>query len=279
MWQAAGLVVLAMGLIVGSDMAGRVLIGLGFSPFFVAWMRFLLAAVVLTPVAGLRPGEWRLLADWRLVGRAALIAGGVACILTALRTEPVANVFGGFFVGPVVSYALAILLLREPLSPWRTALLGLSFVGVLVVVRPDFNMSAGMALAVLAGTFHGSYLAATRWLAGAFRPRFLMWSQLLIGTVLLTPLAVGPVPPVDARALWLLVLSAAGSATGNFILVMVNRTTPANIVAPFIYSQIVVAALLGFVVFREVPDAVTFAGLTIIVVAGASSAWVASRGR
>ena len=73
--------------------------------------------------------------------------------------------------------------------------------------------------------------------------------------------------------------SAMGSALGNLLLVLVNRTTPANVIAPLIYSQLVVATVLGVLVFKEWPDGTTIVGLLIIAGAGVSSIWFAGRGR
>ena len=273
------MVVSAMVLIVSGDAAAKVLGRAGFDPVFVAWTRFALAAVVVAPFAGLQRGDLALAADWRLWLRALLIVGGIVCILTALRTEPMANVFGGFFVGPIVAYGLSALLLKEMVTWRRSLLLGLSFIGVLIVVRPGFGMTSGIGFTVLAGCLHGSYLVATRWLAGAYRPRFLLLSQLVIGAILIAPFAVGPIPPVTMSVAGLVLISAMGSAIGNLLLVLVNRTTPANVIAPLIYSQLIVATVLGVLVFGEWPDAYTLLGLAIIAVAGASSVWFAGRGR
>lgn len=273
------MVVTAMFLIVGGDAAATILTGAGFPQVFVAWTRFALAAVLIAPFCGLTRAEFRLFVDWRLALRAMLIVGGIVCILTALKTEPMANVFGGFFVGPVVSYFLSALLLRERITPLRTLLLLGSFVGVLLVVRPGFGMTAGMGFAILAGCFHGSYLVATRWLAGSFRPRFLLLSQLAIGAAILLPFAVGPVPDVTLTMFGFITISALGSAAGNLLLVLVNRTTPAGIVAPLIYSQLLAAMVIGWAVFGQWPDGISLLGLLIILVAGVSSVWFAGRGR
>lgn len=273
------MVVSAMVLIISGDAAAKVLGQNGFDPVFVAWTRFALAAVIVAPFAGLQRGDLRLAMDWRLVLRSLLIVGGITCILTALKTEPMANVFGGFFVGPIVAYTLSAFLLKEVVTWRRTALLGLSFIGVLIVVRPGFGMSAGMGFAVLAGCLHGSYLVATRWLAGGFRPRFLLLSQLVIGAILIAPFAIGPVPDITVSLAVLILISAMGSAIGNLLLVLVNRTTPANVIAPLIYSQLIVATVLGVAIFGEWPDGFTLLGLAVIAVAGASSVWFAGRGR
>lgn len=273
-----GTVVLAMTLIVIGDAAGKALTGSGVSPFFVAWSRFTVAAVVLLPFAGLRVAELRGFLDWQVILRALLIASGIFCILTALKTEPIANVFGGFFVGPIVAFILSALVLKEKIEPSRVALLLVSFGGVLLVVKPGFGMQIGMGFALLAGCFHGAYLVATRSLAGRYRPRFLLISQLVIGAIALLPFTIGALPQsLDLAGGGLVLISALGSAAGNFLLVMVNRTTPANVVAPLIYSQLLAATVLGVVFFGTLPDRLAFVGLFIIVLSGLSSLWLAGR--
>lgn len=277
-FRVLGVVVLAMTLIVTGDAAGKTLTMAGASPFFVAWSRFAVAAVVLLPFSGLQAAELRGFLDWRILLRGLLIATGILCILTALRTEPIANVFGGFFVGPIVAFALSALVLKERADPSRVALLLVSFGGVLLVVKPGFGMQAGMGFAVLAGCFHGSYLVATRSLAGQYRPRFLLISQLIIGAVVLLPFTLEALPQsLDPTQIGLVLISALGSAAGNFLLVLVNRTTPANVVAPLIYSQLLAATVLGGVVFGTWPDWVALLGLCVIVLSGLSSLWLAGR--
>ena len=272
-------VVTAMTLIVGADAAATLLTQAGFPQGFVAWTRFALAAALLAPLVGLRRREIAFFADWRLYLRAVLIVGGILSILTALRTEPLANVFGGFFVGPVVAYFLSAALLGERITPLRTALLLGSFAGVLLVVRPGFGMTGGMGFALLAGAFHGSYLVATRWLAGGFRPRFLLWSQLVIGAVMLAPFSIAEKPTITLSLFGLIAISALGSAFGNLLLVLANRSTPAGVIAPLIYSQLLAAMILGWLVFGDWPDALSLVGLVIIMAGGVSSVWFARQGR
>ncbi|MEO0392941.1 MAG: DMT family transporter [Pseudomonadota bacterium] len=278
--RIVGAVMLSMTLIVIGDAAGKMLTQAGAAPFFVAWTRFALAAVLLAPLCGWQPGDLKSLTDWRLWLRALLIICAISAILTALKTEPIANVFGGFFIGPIVAYFLSALVLKERISHTRTLLLGLSFIGVLLVVKPGFGMTTGMLFAVLAGCFHGSYLVATRWLAGTFRPRFLLLSQLVIGgLVLLLPSLATGWPSLDAPGYGLVVISALGSAFGNYLLVLINRDTPASIVAPLIYTQLLSATLVGYLVFADLPDTLSLVGLVVIMVTGLSALWFAQRGR
>jgi len=276
--KALGLVVLAMVLIVIGDAAGKEMTRQGFAPLFVAWSRFAVAALLFLPFAGLTAGELRGFLDWRIWLRALLVTAAISCILTALRTEPMANVFGGFFVGPIVAFVLSALLLKEPVTLGRGVLLLVSFAGVLLVVKPGADMRIGMGFAVLAGCFHGSFLVATRWLAGEFRPRFLLLSQLSIGGIALFPFALGNMPTsYTSDGISLILISALGSAAGNFLLVVVNRSTPANVVAPLIYSQLLAAAIVGYLAFGDLPDRYALWGLAIIICSGLSSLWLAGR--
>ena len=277
MWQVAAMVVGAMFLIVGGDTAGTILTREGISPLFVAWSRFAVAAIVLAPFCGLRGRDVRQLADGRLILRAVLIVGGISCVLTALKTEPVANVFGAFFVSPVVAFVLSIVLFKERAGWLRAVMLLISFAGVLIVVRPGFGMTVGLVFALVAGLFHGGYLVTTKWVAGDYRPRFLLISQLLIGAILLAPFGFGVIPVMTTEVALLVLSSALGSAFGNLLIVLASRVADASIIAPLIYSQLIHAAFLGWLVFGEWPDLPSFAGLTLILVAGLSSLVLARR--
>ena len=264
-----GLVALATTAIVCGDTAGKLLTGAGVQPLFVAWSRFALAALLLFWMLGLGPAGLGRLLDWRLILRAALIVGAIASILTALRTEPIANVFGAFFIGPIVAYVLSALLLGERVSWARTVMLALGFAGVLLVVRPGGEMGTGMIFAVLAGTLYGSYLAATRWLTAFYPPPFLLGSQLLIGAVLLLPAGLASIPASADLRVWVLVIvSSLASAFGNYLLVVVNRTTPATVSAPLIYFQLIAATVIGFFVFGDWPEPLTLLGLAVIFASG-----------
>ena len=111
--QLAALVFLAVSLVVLGDTAGKLLTADGVHPLTVAWSRFAIACLLLLPFSGVRRHELRALLDWRLWLRGGCITAGICCILTALKTEPIANVFGAFFIGPGVSYLLAVLFLGE----------------------------------------------------------------------------------------------------------------------------------------------------------------------
>ena len=276
--RIAALVFTAVTFVVLGDTAGKLLTARGADPLFVAWSRFALAALILLPASGLSRRELAGLADKRVLFRAALIAGGISCILTALKTEPIANVFGAFFVGPVVSYILAIVFLRERPSFSRSALMALGFSGVMLVVKPGFGASPGMAFALAAGTFYGAFLVMTRRIAGEFRPRFLLISQLLIGSAILAPAGLNAqLPEAGLELTGLIAISAFGSAAGNYMLVVASRKAEASLIAPLVYTQLISAAVLGVAVFDDWPDLISLAGLSLIALSGLGTLAVQQR--
>lgn len=276
-WGAVALMLAGMSLIPAGDSAGKLMTSQGISPWFVAWSRFALGAALLAPfmTGGLRAMP-ALLADWRIWLRGGLIAGTVASILTALATVPLALAFAAFFIGPILSYALAALLLAEPITRVRTILLLVGFVGVLVVVRPGPGMAPGVGFALLAGLLYGGFLTASRWLRHRARAPQLMLSQLLVGAVLLAPggLAALPAAGQGDGAPWLgaLVLaSAVASLAGNLCLILAYRRADAARLAPLVYFQLVAATALGAAIFGDWPDTVALAGLVLLVASGAAS--------
>jgi len=271
----AAMVITAMFLIVGGDVAGTMMTREGVSPFYVAWSRFAVAAAILLPFAGLRLADIRW--DWRLALRGLLISCGVFFILTALKTETVANVFGAFFIGPIIAFVLSVVLLKERASFTRAVLLVIGFLGVFLVVKPGFGMTQGLAYALIAGCFHGSYLVATRWLAGDYRPRFLLWSQLFVGAIALAPFGSTQIPSLDQTTIMLTILSALGSAFGNLLIVLANRRANATTIAPLIYSQLVHATFLGWLIFGTLPDGLSLIGLAVIMISGIASVWIARK--
>lgn len=276
--RLAGLVFVSVSLIVVGDTCGKLLGQHGVDPAFIAFSRFLIGAAVILPISGLRLPELTAFLDWRILLRGALITGGILSILTALKTEPIADVFGAFFIGPVVAYVLAILLLNERPTLGRSLFLAVGFAGVMLVVKPGFGMRPGIGFALLAGTFYGCFLVATRLVANAARPRILLLSQLVVGSVLLAPLGLSvPMPESSVLLITLVLGSALGSAAGNYLLVVANRRAEASLIAPLIYTQLISATLASLWIFQDTPDLFALCGLVLILCSGAGSLWLARR--
>ena len=209
--------------------------------------------------------------DRRLIGLRSLAeAASALMFLTALFNMPLANLSAILQALPLTVSLAAALILREPLG-WRrlTAIL-IGFGGVLLIVRPggaDFNIYSLYAVGAV-------LLVTVRDLA--VRPMSRDVPSILVafvaaGTVcavagavsLLSPWA--PLTPIVAAQL----LGAMTAILGGYILsVTAMRWGEIGFVAPFRYTSLIVAGILGLLVFGEVPRGLTLIGAAIVVATG-----------
>jgi drug/metabolite transporter (DMT)-like permease len=276
MIKAVFIMLLAMSFIPAGDTASKVLTSeLGVAPIFVVWSRFVIGGLILLPFtwsAGL--AVWR---DWRVWFRSALIAAGISCITMALQKAPLADVFGAFFIGPMVSFVLSVWLLKERVRGVQILLVIVGFVGVLLIVRPGLEASSGLEWAVLAGCFYGSFLTASRWLAGSVALSGLMITQMVGPILLTTPFVIGDIPEMTPQIAKLTAISAVGSMLGNMLMLLAYRMQEATKLAPFVYFQLISAVLLGWAIFGDLPGVYVIAGMALIIAAGSASAVFQSR--
>jgi len=236
---------------------------------FMAWSRFALGAVLLAPFAfrrGVGVGE---LVRVPVILRGLTITATVWFILQAVALEPIADVYGAFFIAPILSFGFAVLLLKERPSIWRVLLVSLGFLGVLLVVKPGFGLSTGILLALLSGVFYGLYLTANRWLAGKHRGMAMLWAQLIIGGLVMAPMGMDMGEAVWSGGLALCVfLSAATSAGANLMIVEAYRVVEATRLAPLVYVQLIAATSYGIIFFNTIPDVWALVGLGLLVLSG-----------
>ena len=276
MLKALLIMLVAMSFIPIGDSASKILTSqLGVAPVYVVWTRFLIGGLILLPFtwrAGLK--VWR---DWRVWVRAALIALGISCITRALQLAPLADVFGAFFVGPIVSFVLSVWLLKERARAVQAVLVVLGFIGVLLIVRPGFEASAGLGWAVVAGCSYGGFLTMSRWLAGKVDLGGLVFTQMFGSVILTTPFVIGQIPDLTPQILKLTLISAIGSMIGNVLMLLAYKLQEASKLAPFVYFQLISAVVLGWYLFDELPGVWTILGMALIIFSGCFSAVLQSR--
>ena len=273
MIKAILLMCIAMSCIPAGDTASKVLTSqLDVAPGFVVWTRFLIGALVMLPFtwrAGL--GVWR---DWRVWARACLVALGISLITQAFRTEPVADVFGAFFIAPIISFVLSVVWLKERASLWQGILVLIGFFGVLFIVKPGVGASSGLWFAVAAGVCYGTFLTVSRWLSGQVALAGLMISQLVVPALVTAPGGVFAIPDLTWPIWGLVAASGLFSMAGNMLLIVAYKMQEASRLAPFVYAQLFSAVVLGWAVFGDLPDIWSIAGLCLIIGAGSASAWL-----
>ncbi len=204
--------------------------------------------------------------------RSASLAIANASLSVALIHVPLADATAVMFAAPVLTVALAALLLGEKVSPRRWLGVGIGLAGVMVALRPPFltgdPLHWAMLLPLVTAAMNTLYQLLTRHLATQDDPRttFLHTSLAAMAlTALVTPFAW--VTPAASDLPWMLALGLLGAA-GHCLLVLAFARAPASVLAPMSYSQLIWAGLAGVLVFGDWPDGWTLLGAAVIAAGG-----------
>lgn len=243
----------------------------GQSPFFVSFSRYFAAGCVAVAIAALLRRPIAIPKDdWGgQIARTALLMGAMTLLITALSQIPMADALGAFFISPVVSTILAIVVLKERASIPRVAGAALGFGGAIMIVRPEGAMAPGALLALGAGVLFGCYLTATRRAAAAGCDLSTLAVQCLLGSAMLAPFAFWRgAPSIDWMAAAQIAAMGALSATCHFLTIFAFRFADATTLSPFMYFNLLTAALVGYTLFEETPTFDTLLGMSVIAAGG-----------
>jgi drug/metabolite transporter (DMT)-like permease len=201
--------------------------------------------------------------------RGLLFVGSAGFTLTGLSLLPLSFVTVVLFSGPLFVALMSAPMLGERVTRDQWLAIATGFVGVLLIVRPSgAGFVWAMLLPVCAALTNGVRDTFTRRLSRTDSSiAVLLWSGVTVMGAGLCTIPLGWVD-VDAEgAAWFL---AAGffNAAAHFMTIEAFRLGNAALVAPFRYSGLLWAMLLGFMIWREVPDAWMLAGAAVVVCAG-----------
>ncbi len=196
------------------------------------------------------------------------LAGAIAmlCGFYAVSKMPLADVTALGFTQPLFTTLLAFLLLGEVVRwrRWSATLVG--FGGVLVIVRPGAESFEPTALAALAMAL-GIALAVTlvkRFPATESRVRML-FVFCITSIILSAPLAFFTWRTPNLVELGLLLGIGVLGVASQSMIIRAYQAGEASFIAPFDYSKLLFAGLIGYFLFGEIPDNWTFLGAAIIV--------------
>jgi len=196
---------------------------------------------------------------------------GTVTFLAAIVHLPLANTSAIFQALPLVITLGAAVMFGEPVGWRRWLAITAGFIGVLIIVRPGLSGFDQFSLLALVSVFFcaGRDLA-TRQIPAEIPSLFITLLTTAVvtatGAAIIVPLG-GWTPP-SSRALALLALAAVLLLIGYQCVIMALRAGDISAVAPFRYSALLWAMLLGYLVFGDVPDAMMVTGASIIVLSG-----------
>jgi drug/metabolite transporter (DMT)-like permease len=247
------------------------------------WARYTVHCLLMLVFLGPSQGT-RLVATSRPVAqivRALLLVGVTGFAMAAFRVMPLAETTALLFVTPLIVALLAGPFLGERVGKarWLAALVG--FAGTLLIARPGGALALeGILYTTIAAICYSVYQIQTRKMAATERPLTMVFYTALVGmmamSLALPWIWTGPAP--DLLQTVMICSLAIYGGTGHFLLTHAFRHAPASTLAPFLYGQLIWAALLGWLVYDQWPDALSVAGMAVIVASGIAVALVERAG-
>jgi drug/metabolite transporter (DMT)-like permease len=229
---------------------------------------FILTVIFLNPRT--RPGILRSSRPVLQAARGLCMFGASFFVFTALSTLPITVVTSINFAAPLLVAVLAGPVLGETLGPRRVVAVIVGFIGVLVITRPGTaGFQPGMWLALGAAGCSATYFLLTRLLSRHDKPETTHFYTGLIGMLVGMPLAL-PVwqTPANPQTWFAMAVLGVGGALAHWLLILAHKQAPASVLSPFFYAQLPFAAVIGAVVFGNVPDRWTLLGGGIVIASG-----------
>lgn len=219
------------------------------------------------------------------VGRGTLSVCGMFTNFSALTRLPLADATAISFASPLITVALAAIVLKERVRIYRWSAVVIGFVGVIVMLIPHFEIShyATAGAATMAAV--GSVFALTSAICNAgtvIQTRRLTQTETTSSIVFYFSLICAIAGALTLPFAWhsptareLMALIALGILGGlaHVFLTESYRYAPASVVAPFDYSSMLWALLLGYWMFGELPEALVYVGAAIVTGAGLFVIW------
>lgn len=199
------------------------------------------------------------------------------CLFIALSMIPLADLTAITFTSPMFLTVLAMLFLGERIHRFRWTALGIGFVGVLITIGPHLSFasgaSAGVVIALVNAVFSAiAMMFLRRMAAGEHAITITFYFSLTFMTCAALTAFLGWPKPTATQ--WLLIAGAGlFGVFGQLLMTYAYRYAEASTIAPLDYSNMILAVLLGYFFFDEIPSLSVWIGAPLIVGAGLIILW------
>jgi len=257
------------------------LLGEHYSTIQLSWARafghVLVLLLVFVPRRGLGLLRTQRL-GWHLLRSTMLFASNLSYFF-AITFIPIADAAAVNMASPLFVAVLAWPLLRERSNAQLVGAVLVGFLGVLVIVRPGSAVFHWAALVIMFSALCNSlYQIFTRSMAqGEAAETSAFYASVVGAFVILLALPFVWRTPTALLDIVLFCALGALGATTHYLVAWALRFAPANIVTPFQYVQLLASVGVGFVLFNTWPDAMTWLGAAIVVLAGLWIGWTQAR--
>jgi drug/metabolite transporter (DMT)-like permease len=198
--------------------------------------------------------------------------------VSGIAVMPVADALAIAFVEPFILLILGSFIFGDQVGPRRIAACAVGFFGALLVIQPSIQVFGLVALWPLGTAFaFAFYMLVTRAISAWMHPVAMQVHTSWTGIVLCLPVmfwadgtgiaSLDPVWPGGLNWLWLFGVGF-WAAVSHMAMTYALKYAPSATLAPLHYSEIVVAVILGYLIFGDFPNLLTWAGIAIIVASG-----------
>lgn len=202
---------------------------------------------------------------------------GIGAMFLSLRFLPLADAIAIAFVMPFIMLLLGWAVLNEQVGLHRLSACAVGFIGTLLVIQPNFaNVGAPALLPLVVAVVFAFFILVTRQVARECDPIALqtvsgfMASAVLVPLVLLVPEGYAELElsvPTPRDITLLLALGVLGTVA-HLLMTWSLRFAPASTLAPMQYLEIPFATLIGWLIFRDLPNGLAAVGIAITIGAG-----------
>jgi drug/metabolite transporter (DMT)-like permease len=229
-----------------------------------ALMTSLPVLVLWEGVGSLRPRRLGI-----VVVRCTLGAGSLVLAFVSFSMIPLADAYTIAFLTPLVVTALSAPLLGERVGWRQWVAVAIGFAAVVLILRPDFGHIGRGQLAILAsGLLFALSMLMLRRIAKTESSGALLLVYFVMLFVISLPFAVEKWHMPNALDFGLMAATGACSGLGNLLLILAFRYAAAALVSSFMYSQLIWGTAFGYLLFAELPDAITIGGAVVLMLCG-----------
>ena len=246
----------------------------------IAAARFVVQGALMLPLAlalrlPLRPARRDLA---MIFARALVLLASTYCFVAGVQVMPIADALAIVFVMPFILMLMGKIVFGNLVGPRRIGASLVGFAGALLVIQPSLSTYGPAALFPLATAFlFACYEVMTQAMSGRVHPVTMQLHNALAGSLIAVPLiwaATGsgiveldPVWPAGWNWLWLFGVGF-WAATSHLCMTFALKFAPAASLAPLHYLEIPMAVLLGYTIWGDFPNALTWVGIVVIVGSG-----------
>jgi drug/metabolite transporter (DMT)-like permease len=251
---------------------------------------FFRAAFALIPVVAVYAWRRELAAAVRTerpfghLGRGTISLVGMFLNFAALARLPLVDVTAINFASPLVTVVFAVIFLHERVRVYRWTAVGVGFLGVIVMLWPYLTLAdtvlagttaaaVGVACAVgSAFTNAGSVIQTRRLTDSEHTASIVFYFSLICAIAGAVTLPFVWYTPTLIELTALIAIGVLGGAS-HIMLTESYRYAPASVVAPFDYTSMLWAFLIGYIFLGEVTTIYLFVGAGIVVASGLFVIW------